>query len=211
MAVKVKICGLTKEQEVKMLAENHADFGGIVLFFEKSKRNCPIEKAEKLVKLLKTEGIASVAVVVSPTLSQVEQIQSLGFDYLQIHGELKPEVLEQIKIPVIRAFNLTNMAEREALQENGKVAGWLLDAAVPGAGKTFDWQLLKDWKRDDRLFLLAGGLHAGNVREAIKVVQPDVVDVSSGVEFDSEEEIEKNGCRKDVEKVKEFIRQARQC
>lgn len=214
MQTKVKICGLTDEREVEMLKENGTDYGGIVLYFEKSKRNCETEKAEALVKQLKQAGIASVAVTVSPTLLQVREIERAGFDFLQVHGELNQDVLEQTSIPIIRAFNLSggpaNRTEREAVQDNPRVVGWLLDAVAPGAGQTFDWTLLREWKRDDRLLFLAGGLNAENVREAIANVRPDVVDVSSGVELDSEEEMERLRLRKDAAKISAFVRYAKE-
>jgi len=77
-----------------------------------------------------------------------------------------------------------------------KIHGYIFDAAIPGGGKTFDWSILSQFPRDDKLFILAGGLHADNIVDAIKKVQPDVVDVSSGVEGT-------NG--KDALKIKEFV------
>lgn len=209
MSVKVKICGLTTIEEAQMLIEEKADFGGVVLFYEKSKRNCSLEQAEKIAKTLRQAGIKSVAVTVSPTLTQAEAIEKAGFDYLQIHGELKEEVLRNGTIPIIRAFNISNMKEQEMLKSEKRIAGWLFDAAVPGAGETFDWSLLERVERAGKMLFLAGGLNAENVGMAVKQVQPDVVDVSSGVEFESDEEIEKMDFRKNPEKIKTFIENAR--
>lgn len=209
MSVKVKICGLTTIEEVQMLMEEKADFGGVVLFYEKSKRNCSTEQAEKIAKALKQAEIKSVAVMVSPDLSQTEEIEKAGFDYLQIHGELKEEVLRNGTLPIIRAFNISNMKEQETLKQEKRVVGWLFDAAVPGAGEAFDWSLLERIERDGKMLFLAGGLNAENVSMAIKQVKPDVVDVSSGVEFESAEEIKRRGFRKNPEKVKAFIKNVR--
>ena len=209
MSVKVKICGLTTVEETNMLIEEKADFGGVVLFFEKSKRNCSFKQAEKIVRALRQAGIKSVAVTVTPTLSQAELIEKAGFDYLQVHGELKEEVLRNGTLPIIRAFNISNMKEQENLRKEDRIIGWLFDAAVPGAGETFDWSLLEKIERDEKRFFLAGGLTAENVSEAIKQVKPDVVDVSSGVEFDSAEEIERLGFRKNPKKIKQFVRNVR--
>lgn len=208
MSVKVKICGLTTLEEAQMLIKEKADFGGVVLFYEKSKRNCSLEQAEKIAKTLRQAGIKSVAVTVSPTLPRTEAIEKAGFDYLQIHGELKEEVLRKGTIPIIRAFNISNMKEQETLKQEKRIAGWLFDAAVPGAGETFEWSLLESIERAGKMLFLAGGLNAENVEMAVKQIQPDVVDVSSGVEFESAEEIERIGFRKNPEKVKMFIEKA---
>ena len=74
----------------------------------------------------------------------------------------------------------------------------MFDAQEPGSGKTFDWKLVTDIPRDEKLFLLAGGLHPDNVAEAIAAIHPDGVDVSSGVEF-----TDKPG--KDAKKIKQFV------
>ena len=92
---KVKVCGLTREEEAKMLADCRVEFAGMVLFFPKSKRNVTLQQAEKILAALKKYGVSkSVAVTVSPTKEQVEQIMRLGFNYIQIHGTLSDEVHE---------------------------------------------------------------------------------------------------------------------
>ena len=192
-AVLVKVCGLTDTVEADYLNKNKVDFAGFVLFFPKSKRNISIEKAEQIMAEL-DENIKKVAVIVSPDESEIQQINGSGFDYVQIHGEIKDRLLEQISKPVFKAFNI------HKYQNNAKIVGYVFDAAVPGSGKVFDWSILNDIKRDAKTFILAGGLNDSNVREAVKLVNPDVVDVSSGVEYDS-------GSGKDPEKIKQFIRQ----
>ena len=84
---KIKICGLTSPAEARYLNENHVDFAGMVLFFPKSKRNISIEQAKEIMAALDA-SIKRVAVVVSPTIEQVRQIEAAGFDYVQIHGEI---------------------------------------------------------------------------------------------------------------------------
>lgn len=146
------------------------------------------------------ENIKKVAVIVSPDESEIQQINGSGFDYVQIHGEIKDRLLEQISKPVFKAFNIKDIKNIHKYQNNAKIVGYVFDAAVPGSGKVFDWSILNDIKRDAKTFILAGGLNDSNVREAVKLVNPDVVDVSSGVEYDS-------GSGKDPEKIKQFIRQ----
>lgn len=198
-AVLVKVCGLTDTVEAEYLNKNKVDFAGFVLFFPKSKRNISIEKAEQIMAEL-DENIKKVAVIVSPDESEIQQINGSGFDYVQIHGEIKDRLLEQISKPVFKAFNIKDIKNIHKYQNNAKIVGYVFDAAVPGSGKVFDWSILNDIKRDAKTFILAGGLNESNVREAVKLVNPDVVDVSSGVEYDS-------GSGKDPEKIKQFIRQ----
>jgi len=198
-AVLVKVCGLTDTVEADYLNKNKVDFAGFVLFFPKSKRNISIEKAEQIMAEL-DENIKKVAVIVSPDESEIQQINGSGFDYVQIHGEIKDRLLEQISKPVFKAFNIKDIKNIHKYQNNAKIVGYVFDAAAPGSGKVFDWSILNDIKRDAKTFILAGGLNDSNVREAVKLVNPDVVDVSSGVEYDS-------GRGKDPEKIKQFIRQ----
>lgn len=198
-AVLVKVCGLTDTVEADYLNKNKVDFAGFVLFFPKSKRNISIEKAEQIMAEL-DENIKKVAVIVSPDESEIQQINGSGFDYVQIHGEIKDRLLEQISKPVFKAFNIKDIKNIHKYQNNAKIVGYVFDAAAPGSGKVFDWSILNDIKRDAKTFILAGGLNDSNVREAVKLVNPDVVDVSSGVEYDS-------GRGKDSEKIKQFIRQ----
>ena len=199
--MKIKICGLTEEKEAAYVKKQKVDFAGMVLFFQKSRRNISIEQAKKLIAVLSDE-IQTVAVVVQPDFEQVAQIEQAGFDYIQIHGELSEDLLQQIHIPVLKAFNINDMQHYEAFQKYPQIAGYVFDAQEPGSGKAFDWNLMKTIQRDGRLFLLAGGLHADNVRAAIDAVHPDGVDVSSGVEFDS-------GSGKDPQKIRQFVQEVR--
>jgi phosphoribosylanthranilate isomerase len=180
MDTKIKICGLTCDEDIALVNRLKTDFAGFVLFFPKSKRNLSIERAAELAA--KLDGVKSVAVVVSPTADQAEQIAEAGFDYIQIHGELYDETYAACRLPILRAFNVSNMDKFESCSALEKIAGYVFDAAEPGSGKTFDWDLLSKLPRGGRLTLLAGGLNPENVSRAVKTVKPDGVDVSSGVE-----------------------------
>lgn len=185
----IKVCGLSREEDAAMLSRHGVNFGGVVLFFPKSKRNQEITQGGKIAKALNQAGIKSVAVTVSPNKEQVEAIEAAGFQYLQVHGELAQDVYETTSLPVIRAFNqdATEAALDELLNET-KVAGILLDAKEPGSGVAFSWKeaegIVKKIKAAGKLFFLAGGIGAGNVKEAIKALSPDVIDVSSSVEIE---------------------------
>ena len=197
---KVKICGLTSPAEARYLNENHVDFAGMVLFFQKSKRNISIEQAKEIMAALDA-SIKRVAVVVSPSIEQVRQIEAAGFDYVQIHGEIpetETEAEAAIAIPILKAFNVSDMGSYEKYHNDSRIAGYVFDAIEPGSGKTFDWKLVDNIPRDEKLLLLAGGLNPDNVRMAIEAVHPDGVDVSSGVEND-----DKAG--KNPDKIHDFV------
>lgn len=199
--VKIKICGLTDKNEAEYLNANQVEFAGMVLFYEKSRRNISIDKAKEIMSAL-APGIKKVAVTVSPSLKEAECIEEAGFDYIQVHGELSQEIYNTLHIPVIKAFNVSDIKEYNNLKSDERIVGFVFDAAAPGSGKSFDWTLLSSLERDDKLWFLAGGLNPGNVAEAVKRVSPDVLDVSSGVENDS-------GMGKSPEKIKKFVDKAR--
>lgn len=198
--MKVKICGITNADDINTINDCKPDFAGFVMFFPKSKRNISPETAKNLIEML-DENISSVAVTVSPTLEQVKTIYECGFDYIQIHGEVDENVLSNPYLNVIRAFNVSDLERFDEYRLNPNIIGYVFDAHEPGSGKTFDWTMLEKLPRDDKLFMLAGGLNPETVEKAIKAVKPDGVDVSSGVEND-------NGVGKNPDKVKSFIRNA---
>lgn len=199
----IKICGLTSIEEAAYLNKNKVDFAGFVLFFPKSKRNLTIEEAKPIMRAL-DESIKKVAVVVSPTLEQVKEIEQAGFDYIQIHGQVVEGVYEETAIPVLRAFNGIESGELQACLDNDRVAGFVFDAAEPGSGKAFDWSSLESLPKTDKLVILAGGLTAENVAEAIRSVSCiDGVDVSSGVEIAADIR------GKDSEKIDAFVNRVR--
>lgn len=202
---KIKICGLTKPEEAEYLNQGEVDFAGFV-FYEKSKRNVDFKQAEEIGKNLNT-GIKKVAVSVSPTLDFAKAAVQEGFDVLQVHGEMMPEILE-LGTPIWRAVNITDKTQLEAVflqekKESENLLGYVFDGAGYGGGKPFDWQGMAEQVKKitaGKSLILAGGLTAENVRKGIQYFSPDVVDVSSGVE-------EEYG--KSREKIMEFVNQVR--
>lgn len=209
--MEIKICGLTKEEEADYLNAVDVHYAGFV-FFEKSKRNISIEKAKAVMEKLRPD-IKKVAVTVSPDTRLVKEIEAAGFDVLQVHKELKKEVLEDVGIPVWYAFNVANpdeMKEKRTFIEklpkelSDKIKAIVVDGAEYGSGKTFDWKNSKIKMENEsvfknRSFVLAGGLRPENVAEGIRIFTPDIVDVSSGVEGT-------NG--KDKEKIEAFVKKS---
>ncbi|MGN0462608.1 MAG: phosphoribosylanthranilate isomerase [Ruminococcus sp.] len=201
--MKIKVCGLTTKKEAEFLNENKVDLAGMVMFFPKSKRNITPDTAREIISSL-DKRIKKVAVVVSPTYDEIKIIESLDFDYVQIHGELSEKLESKINLPILKAFNIKDMDMYERYRTSQKVAGYVFDAQEPGSGKVFDWSLVKTLPKDDKILILAGGLNPENVAKAIEYIHPDGVDVSSGVEFS-----DKPG--KDPEKIKRFVENARKC
>ena len=206
--MKIKICGITKEREIDYLNQVKTDYAGFVIF-EKSKRYVTVEQAKQLFEKLDRD-IKKVAVTVSPSVSLAREIQEAGFDVLQVHKVLDKEVLEALSIPVWYAFNISRQEEMEEKQQffqslsdeqNNKIQAIVVDGAQYGSGKTFDWtSRIESPIFEGRQFILAGGLRASNVQQGISIFQPDMVDVSSGVEGDM---------GKDKELIKEFIERVR--
>ncbi len=199
---KVKICGITDEKEVLYVNEAKPDYMGMVLFFPKSKRNIPVEKAKTLMEKL-DENITPVAVVVKPGKEEVSAIENAGFGAIQIHGDVDDELLNDITIPVIKAFNVSDLSGFERYQKSDKVIGYIFDAELPGSGKNFDWKVLDKIPRDNKLALLAGGLTPENVAVALSATDLDGADTSSGVENE-------NGIGKSREKILEFVQKVRE-
>ena len=201
--MKIKVCGLTTKKEADFLNENKVDLAGMVMFFPKSKRNITPDTAKEIISTL-DKRIKKVAVVVSPSYEEIKIIESLDFDYVQIHGELSEELESKINLPILKAFNIKDMDLYERYKVSKKVVGYVFDAQEPGSGKVFDWSLVKTLPKDGKILILAGGLNPENVAKAIEYIHPDGVDVSSGVEYG-----DKNG--KDPEKIKRFVENARKC
>lgn len=198
MPVLIKICGLVSPDDAALINQFPIDFAGIVLFYPKSKRNCTIQEAQNILQTLRSD-IKKVAVVVSPTAAQIAAIESLPFDFIQIHGELSGEALRAASLPVLKAFQANDLDQYPRFQNCDAIAGYVFDAAQPGSGKTFDLSMLEQLPRDGKLFLLAGGLNSGNVSQTVKRIHPDGVDVSSAVEYTG-----KTG--KDPQRVADFVR-----
>lgn len=207
----VKICGLTNVQETAYLMQNGVEYAGVVLFVPKSKRNTQPKQASLIVQALK-EKCRTVAVTVSPSLDQLKVIEDTGFDFIQIHGEMTDAVYEAAKMPIIRAVNVSDDIHKRDIESIGeqilikpKVAGILFDGNTSGAGHSFDWNRIAQINRNGKMLILAGGLDAKNVKQAILAAKPDIVDVSSGVEF------EKPGrTGKDPKKIAAFVKKVRE-
>lgn len=200
---KVKICGLMDQVTVDETVQAGADYLGFV--FAKSKRNITPEKVRAITRNV-PEKVKIVGVFVSPSLEELEAVIRIAkLDLVQIHGELFPEIVSCIAIPVIQSFD-GQSPELASLLASSIADFYLLDAPITnetyagGNGKTFDWQKISSESQKQlkqKPFFIAGGLTQANVTEAIQFFEPFAVDVSSSVETDGV---------KDVTKIKAFIK-----
>ena len=198
---KVKICGLKTEEHVRAAIEAKADFIGFV--FAPSKRQISVETAKTLAALI-PPTIKKIGVVVNETSDTLHHLfTEVGLDYIQYHGDEPPAFIDEVGLPAIKAFSITEAFDWKQLN-NFKVDFYLLDAPGSshrgGSGKTFNWEFIKDYPIPKEKIILAGGLNAANVTEAIQITKPFAVDVSSGVE--------KNGL-KDSNLITQFIEAAK--
>jgi len=179
--VKIKICGLSRYEDIAYVNKVKADYAGFVVFYPESTRYIGIDKAQQLIACI-DDGIQTVAVTVSPDVKQLKAIEGAGFDILQVHGELGAEILEESSLPIFRALNMNQTETCQNVERHDRIIGYVLDGKTSGSGEIFDWHLIDNFDRGDKLLLLAGGLNEANVLHGIKAVNPDIVDVSSGVE-----------------------------
>jgi phosphoribosylanthranilate isomerase len=195
---KVKICGLSEPVTMQAALDAGADFVGLV-FFAKSPRSVTLEQAQNLADMAR--GRASiVALTVDATDDDLLRIaESVRPDYIQAHGKEPPDRCTDIKAltrcKVIKAIGVAEAADiakadpfkTDLILFDAK--GEVMNAALPGGnGIAFDWTLLSQKQGQNRGeqrgdFMLAGGLNADNVADAIRITQAPIVDVSSGVEI----------------------------
>jgi phosphoribosylanthranilate isomerase len=200
---RVKICGLTREQDVLAVVRSGADAFGLV-FYEKSPRHVSLQQALKLARAV-PPFLTVVGLFVNPAVEYVREVLAqVSLDVLQFHGEETPEFCQQFGKPYLKVIRVK--AGVDLLQCASRYAGaqgLLLDAFVEGTqggtGESFDWELIP---HDLSLpVILSGGLSADNVAAAVRQVQPYAVDVSSGVEA-------AKGI-KDMAKIDAFINEVR--
>ncbi len=200
--VKIKICGLTRAEDVQAAVKAGADAIGFV--FTASPRRISIEKAIELSAYV-PGGVLCVGLFLDQDSSEIERVTgSVPLDILQFHGSETEQECNRFKLPWLKAVAMENAESvKQAEQGFPGAAGLLLDSHAKGkrggSGMSFDWSLSRTVEKP---VWLAGGLNADNVIRAIKTVRPYAVDVSSGVE--SEPGI------KDPARLKAFVKAVRQ-
>ena len=182
MRTRVKICGITRNDDARAAAQAGVDAIGLV-FYPPSPRFLSVERAVEIRDAL-PPFVQAVALFVNPDAAQVAQvIGRVHPAMLQFHGDETPQFCAQFGVPYVKACRLKPGVDAlEYLRPFSRAAAWLFDSHVPeygGVGESFDWSLLPS---TDTRVILSGGLSRGNVAEAIRRVRPWGVDVSSGVE-----------------------------
>lgn len=185
MRTRIKVCGLTRIEDVQSAVAAGVDALGFV-FVGQSRRNLTLAQARELFAAV-PPFVQTVALFMNAEAAMVHQVcDQLSPGLLQFHGNESAAYCEQFGCPYIKAIPAR---EGEAtvnaiIAEHKQAAGFLLDShggdKLGGTGETFDWSM---WpSKVDRPLILAGGLNPENVRQAIEMLHPYAVDVSSGVE-----------------------------
>ncbi len=204
--VRIKICGFTDPEQACLACEAGADAIGFV-FAPKSPRLISKEDARQIIKKL-PPLIQTVGVFVDESADTIRQVLNFcGLDLVQFHGSEPPGFCKLFAPRAIKALRVKNETVLDEISDyRGTVRGILLDAwsrkAQGGTGKVFDWEIARQAVLSaDMPVILAGGLSVDNASEAVRLVRPWGVDVSSGVES--------SPGVKDIEKVRRFVNTVR--
>jgi len=179
--VRVKVCGLTRKEDVAEAARLGADALGFIL--APSRRKVSIEEAGRLAEGL-PPFVTTVAVVVDPSEQNLREVVESGFfDAIQFHGSEVPERFRGVPVRTIKAFGLGDGVPENI--DGYACADWFLfdagRAGQGGTGRSFDWSLLEG-KDFGKPFILAGGLGPENLAEALRRTGAAAVDLNSGIE-----------------------------
>jgi phosphoribosylanthranilate isomerase len=212
MTILIKICGLSTPEALDAALDAGADFVGFV-FFPPSPRHLGFGAARTLGERVRGRAQKVALSVDADDGWLAASIAALAPDLLQLHGKEPPARVAAVKqkfgLPVMKALPIAEGADLSLIRLYKELADRLIfDARAPkdatrpgGLGKSFDWRLLENLDPGVP-FMLSGGLDAGNVAEALRITRAPGVDVSSGVENAPGE--------KDLDKIRAFIRAARQ-
>ena len=201
---KIKICGLTRTEDIEMVNEFLPDYIGFV--FAKSRRQVSAEQAKELKNKLRP-AIKAVGVFVNEKPENIAEIANQGIiDLIQIHGDEDAAYCAQLRkltqapiVKVVRVEREDDFAGIEEFDCDYYLFDTLSSKEYGGTGQAFDHSILHN-KEIKKPFFVAGGLNQDNVAAAIEATKPFGVDTSGGVETDGS---------KDVNKIKEFIKQGR--
>ncbi|HPI97383.1 MAG TPA: phosphoribosylanthranilate isomerase [Synergistales bacterium] len=199
----IKICGLTRREDVDASVEFGVDALGFIL--AESPRRVSLEQVADLTRGL-PPFISTVAVVVDPEKDMLKRIVASGlFSHIQFHGKEDPALLVGLVLKTIKTFSIATEADLKDIDNYKGTDYFLFDTRIGrslgGTGKTFNWELLKKI-RPEKPFILAGGLGPENVTEAIRICRPSAIDLNS--------RLEREPGRKDRELIREAVLRVRE-
>lgn len=206
----IKICGTTSLQDAQLAIRCGADYIGVIVDYPPSPRHVPLAEARIIHQGLQGE-VPFVAVTVNLSFDELRHLHDkLRPPILQLHGDETPELVGKLKGEGYRVWAAVHNAARATQMRDAGVEALLVDARAAtatgiiygGTGQRSDWHLARSLIENDMRVVLAGGLDAQNVTEAIEQVRPWMVDVISGVEA-------QKGV-KDPQKLADFIAHARE-
>ena len=196
---RIKICGLSRPQDIEVINEVRPDYAGFV--FAKSSRQVSPAQAQLLREQLDV-GITSVGVFVDAAIERIVDLVKAGIiEVVQLHGSedefFLQELRERCAAPLIKAFTVRSAADIEAADNTP--ADMLMMDNGKGTGERFDWEFLREMPPLAHPWFLAGGIDVKNLSSAL-ALEPWGIDVSSGVETDG---------RKDPDKIRALVQTAR--
>lgn len=201
---RVKICGLRRADDALVATEAGADLLGLV-FAPSRRRIDPVDARDLVAEVRARTAAVFVGVFVNEDPAEINRIAHMcGLDYAQLSGTESDDIVDALDIPSIQVFHVGAGGVDSAMAqqaEESRAELVMLDAwqqnSYGGTGKSFAWNVGSPISRP---FFLAGGLHAENVLEAVRTMEPWGLDVSSGVETAGE---------KDQRKIRDFVSQVR--
>ena len=188
MNVEIKICGINDEQSA--IASIGAEYVGFV-FYKNSVRYVSEPNVKNLMSYLNKDQ-KTVGLFVNSKIEEIVRIsENLDLDFIQLHGEENVKFIKELKKAsnkkIIKAIPVKTIEDIKISEEFKNLCDMILfdtktsSSHFGGTGKTFNWELLKNFKFTKK-WMIAGGINIGNIEKAIQVSNPGVVDISSGVE-----------------------------
>ncbi len=191
----IKFCGIRRPEDIEAVNETRPDLAGFIIVKDRRRYISPEKVCELRQKL--NHSIKVVGVFIDEDIEVVAKLLHDGIiDIAQLHGNESEDYIRELKsrtgAQVIKAVGIRSSEDVERA-ERSPADLVIVDSPGGGTGNTFDWELLKKIKRP---YILAGGINAENIEEAVEMLHPYGVDVSSGIETDG---------YKDKEKMKAFM------
>lgn len=187
---KIKICGLFRDCDIDYINEAMPDYAGFILHFPKSHRNIDPVQAQHLRGRLRPEIRAVGVFVDQPVQTVLEAVKIARLDVIQLHGHEDNVYIQIIKEktgkPVWKAFRIRTALDLDEARVSS-ADEVILDNGY-GTGVPFDWKMVREFGAP---YILAGGLTPGNIREAVRLLRPKALDLSSGVETNNVKDREK--------------------